>query len=319
MKKVKEADKLVDEIFDEGFETYSKLKAAEKELNRMLECMGPMMDQEFVDSEFDEGPAKEEDPQKKQNIINTVPNQDIGNLYMTVRKQMSEFKKLSEDDKAAYKEFFNKMLKKYGVNSPAELSPDKKKEFFNAVDAGWKGKNEQVIRRPQGSPTGGFGSIGGKSTSGGFGSISGKPINREENDEDEGEDDDTPLKKDLEKGAEYSEEGVRNAYQRTMINWARSQRDAILLKYRECIKKAGTGGSASLVCAKNRDFSLKRLNKDIAKRKAKLASRGAKAPEPVSTTEQDANECASIARESEKLKLAMENLKKRAKEAGCIK
>jgi len=96
----------------------------------------------FVDSEYDEGPAKEDDPQKKQNVINTVPNQNIKQLYMIVRKQLEEIKELSEEDKSAYKVFFDKMLKKFGVNSPTDLSDDKKKEFFNAVDKGWKGKDE---------------------------------------------------------------------------------------------------------------------------------------------------------------------------------
>jgi hypothetical protein len=30
------------------------------------------------------------------------------------------------------------MMKKFGVTKPSELKGDKKKEFFNAVDAGWK-------------------------------------------------------------------------------------------------------------------------------------------------------------------------------------
>ncbi len=37
-----------------------------------------------------------------------------------------------------YKEFYDKMIAKYGVKSPAELDDDKKKEFFNALAKGWK-------------------------------------------------------------------------------------------------------------------------------------------------------------------------------------
>jgi len=187
VKKVKETMKLVDEIFDEGFENYGKLKEAEKQLDLILDmcgkmhkeqeddeevdfgkgtttgrpydhpvkmrvragvaegegsAMGPVSQAGFVDSEYDEGPSKEDNPQKKQNVINTVPNQDIAKLYMTVRKQLEEVMKLSEEDKSEYKVFFNKMLNKFGVNSPTELSADKKKEFFNAVDKGWKGEKE---------------------------------------------------------------------------------------------------------------------------------------------------------------------------------
>lgn len=44
---------------------------------------------------------------------------------------------------AEYQAFFKKALKKFGVDSPAELG-DKKKEFFNYVDKNCKGKDEAV-------------------------------------------------------------------------------------------------------------------------------------------------------------------------------
>jgi len=45
-------------------------------------------------------------------------------------------------DKAAYKKFFDGLLKKFGVKSPAELDADKKKEFYDAVDKGWEADKE---------------------------------------------------------------------------------------------------------------------------------------------------------------------------------
>ena len=39
-----------------------------------------------------------------------------------------------EDRGDEYKKFFKSMLKKFGVESPAELSPEKKKEFFNKIE-----------------------------------------------------------------------------------------------------------------------------------------------------------------------------------------
>ena len=42
------------------------------------------------------------------------------------------------DDKAAYQKFFNGMLKKYGVDSPNELSREKKKDFYSDVEKRWK-------------------------------------------------------------------------------------------------------------------------------------------------------------------------------------
>ena len=49
----------------------------------------------------------------------------------------------AEGDKEAYKKFFNKALKKFGVSSPDELEGDKKKEFFDYVDKNWKGDHEE--------------------------------------------------------------------------------------------------------------------------------------------------------------------------------
>ncbi len=46
-------------------------------------------------------------------------------------------------DKEAYQKFFNGMLKKFGVKSADELDDDKKKEFYDEIDAGWEGDNEE--------------------------------------------------------------------------------------------------------------------------------------------------------------------------------
>jgi uncharacterized membrane protein YkoI len=42
-----------------------------------------------------------------------------------------------------YQAFFQKALKKFGVKSPSELKGDKKKEFFDYVDANYEGENEE--------------------------------------------------------------------------------------------------------------------------------------------------------------------------------
>ena len=47
-----------------------------------------------------------------------------------------------EDAGEAYKKHFNSMLKKWNVSSPADIPADKKDDFFKAVDAGYKAKNE---------------------------------------------------------------------------------------------------------------------------------------------------------------------------------
>ena len=52
--------------------------------------------------------------------------------------------RLKNEEDTEYQEFFQKALKKFGVESPAELDDEKKKEFFNYVDANWKGDNEKA-------------------------------------------------------------------------------------------------------------------------------------------------------------------------------
>ena len=51
-------------------------------------------------------------------------------------------KGIKEDSSEDYKEFFKAALKKFGVSSPGELEGDKEKQFYNYVDANWKGKDE---------------------------------------------------------------------------------------------------------------------------------------------------------------------------------
>jgi len=41
-----------------------------------------------------------------------------------------------------YKAFFQKAMKKFGISSPDELDDEKKKKFFNYVDANYKGEKE---------------------------------------------------------------------------------------------------------------------------------------------------------------------------------
>jgi hypothetical protein len=48
------------------------------------------------------------------------------------------------DKQKEFQAFFKKELKKFGVDSPAELNDEQKKEFFNAVDKGFKAKKESV-------------------------------------------------------------------------------------------------------------------------------------------------------------------------------
>lgn len=56
-------------------------------------------------------------------------------MYATATKQA-----MGEDTE--YQTYFRSMLDKHGYDSPADIPADKKDDFFNAVDAGYKAKNE---------------------------------------------------------------------------------------------------------------------------------------------------------------------------------
>ena len=51
-----------------------------------------------------------------------------------------------------YKDFFQKVMKKFGVKSPGELSGDKEKEFYNYIDKNWKGKKEDIVNKNEEIP-----------------------------------------------------------------------------------------------------------------------------------------------------------------------
>lgn len=48
-----------------------------------------------------------------------------------------------KEQTSEYKEFFKKMLDKYDVEDPSELSKEDKIKFFDEVDAGWKAPDEK--------------------------------------------------------------------------------------------------------------------------------------------------------------------------------
>ena len=67
--------------------------------------------------------------------------EDMGNIlgrYYEIGETVTE----ETGDKEEYQKFFNAALKKYDVSSPDDLDDEKKKEFYNYVDANWKGDNE---------------------------------------------------------------------------------------------------------------------------------------------------------------------------------
>ena len=75
--------------------------------------------------------------------INQLPNDLIEASKQVLTK---------EED---YKDFFQKVMKKFGVKSPGELSGDKEKEFYNYIDKNWKGKKEDIDKMQEWISAGG--------------------------------------------------------------------------------------------------------------------------------------------------------------------
>lgn len=81
-------------------------------------------------------------------------------------KTLSQIREASDDgkagDKEAYQAFFRKALKKFGVTEPDQLKGDKEKEFYDYIDAGWKGDNEKPEKNEGISKSVTYGTMKGK-------------------------------------------------------------------------------------------------------------------------------------------------------------
>lgn len=72
-----------------------------------------------------------------------MDDQDIEELFPELMESLTEAKIKEESDKQKkYQAFFQKALKKFGVDSPQDLEKDKRAEFFDYVDANYEADNE---------------------------------------------------------------------------------------------------------------------------------------------------------------------------------
>ena len=56
--------------------------------------------------------------------------------------QRGRFSSFGKQSNAEYDKYFEEKMKARGITSPAELSVEEKKKFFDEVDKGWKAKKE---------------------------------------------------------------------------------------------------------------------------------------------------------------------------------
>ena len=88
----------------------------------------------------------------EENILESLPMEAVevdarfkGFKEALRRLTYEKMKKIKEeeDKQKKYQAFVSVMLKKFGVDSPAELEGDKKKAYFDALDKGWEAEGEK--------------------------------------------------------------------------------------------------------------------------------------------------------------------------------
>ena len=72
-----------------------------------------------------------------------LANEEVTEEMVAEAHEMNEKKTQQQEDKERYQKFFKSALKKFGVDSPAQLKGDKKKEFFDYVDKNYEADNEE--------------------------------------------------------------------------------------------------------------------------------------------------------------------------------
>ena len=141
------ADKLYDligddELFDDiaGFEKEMGSKSDVRDLVR--DRMKELGIKEEVD--LDEGKMKELHMYIQQGKSAEWIAKTMGVDVKTIKALMSESLNEASGDKEAYQKFFNKTLKKFKIDSPADLKSDEeKKKFYDYIDKNWEGDHEE--------------------------------------------------------------------------------------------------------------------------------------------------------------------------------
>jgi len=131
--------KEVDEPTAKGEKDFKDLHL--KDLEVYTEKLDPKADasewiEDFLKSDAPQFKGKSKEERKKMALAAYYSAREKAGLEEGADKDV-------KGDKEAYRKFFQGMLKKFGVKSPAELSGDKEKEFYDAIDAGWKADDEK--------------------------------------------------------------------------------------------------------------------------------------------------------------------------------
>lgn len=136
--KIKKKQKLLDRLELKFLKVVKQLERDRRKskVNEKLESSDPIEKwiSDFVNSDDKrfEGKTKEERIEMAK-----------GAYYGAQKEEVEIFTEELFEKSEEYQKFFQSALKKFGVDSPAELDDKKKKEFFDYVDKNWEGENEE--------------------------------------------------------------------------------------------------------------------------------------------------------------------------------
>ena len=108
-------------------------------------------DAHLAKSAFSADPKVKEKEGRRYDKVQSVMSKedvdyDINEVDETISYRSTEYDLTEAQKSAGYDAHFRAMMTKHGVKHPGELdTPEKKKAFFNKVDASYKAKNEDVF------------------------------------------------------------------------------------------------------------------------------------------------------------------------------
>ena len=135
---VKEAEEKEEEEVEEARSKFSK-SLLKKASDVALSMSGNMTGAVKKIEKMKKGLS--DDPEVKAAL--QLANEEVTEEMVDEAHAMNEAKDKVAEDKERYQKFFQKALKKFGVDSPAQLKGDKKKEFFDYVDANYEADDEE--------------------------------------------------------------------------------------------------------------------------------------------------------------------------------
>jgi len=121
-KQEQKIDDLVDEVFEEGFDKLKQMITLEKQVDDILDKVGPRDEKSVVK-------------------VRVSPTMQGGiDVRIAESEILDILQNLKEDNN--YKVYFKSKLLRSGYKSIKDMPDDVKKNFFNSVDKGWKAQNE---------------------------------------------------------------------------------------------------------------------------------------------------------------------------------